>query len=262
METTSTGGSRGQDRPASGGDRVWVVSPHNLVSQAVVTALATTGAPAEFHPWESLFGDLRRPAPTPEVRLVLVVLEGAERPRQIDEIGHLVARGGVRVAVVTTVPEALWWGAILHGTAVDVVSMTTSVDQLAHVVRRLAAGESLMDPERRQALISDLFESLDKRRHLVSRLAELSRQQQRVLELLASGRRVAEVAEVMGIADATARSHVKTLRHKLGARTQLEAVAMLRQVREVGEHIGPEPPRPRGVPVLTNAVTASLGFSP
>ncbi len=82
----------------------------------------------------------------------------------------------------------------------------------------------------------------------MSLIATLSPRQQRVLELLASGRRVHEVAELLGVTDGTVRSHVKTLRNKIGARTQLEAVAMLRQVHEVGDSIAPAMIRPRQSP--------------
>ena len=83
-------------------------------------------------------------------------------------------------------------------------------------------------------------------------MQSLSPQQLKVLELLASGRRVAEVAELLGVADGTVRSHVKALRAKLGARTQLEAVAMLRQVYELLDR-AVVVPRPRGAPAEADA---------
>jgi FixJ family two-component response regulator len=68
-----------------------------------------------------------------------------------------------------------------------------------------------------------------------------------VLELLATGRQVAETAELLGVASGTVRSHVRSLRSKLGAKTQLEAVAMLRQVQEVVD-AADLVPRPRAAP--------------
>ncbi len=46
------------------GTVAWVVSPHDLVAQAVAEALRTTGAPAEFHAWEQL---LVPPTATPRL---------------------------------------------------------------------------------------------------------------------------------------------------------------------------------------------------
>ena len=97
------------------------------------------------------------------------------------------------------------------------VTVTTSVSQLADVVQRLTAGASSMDPEERAALRTSWAMDRDRRRHVRDQLESLSPQQRRVLELLASGRRVAEVGVEMGVAEGTVRSHVKALRAKLGA---------------------------------------------
>lgn len=237
-------------RPSRARATAWVVSPHDLVAQAVAEALLSCGAPVEFHAWEELVEGAPAPPGTSGTAHVLVIFDGVDRPEVVDAVSEFVATGQVRVAVVTSAPHALLWGSLLHGSAVDVVTLTTSVGQLAQMVERFVAGEALMDAERRRALRADWAAALDKRHHLVALVRGLSRQQLRVLELLASGRRVPEVAEVMGIADGTVRSHVKTLRSKLGARTQLEAVAMLRQVHEVGAATETDPatpvvPRPR-----------------
>lgn len=211
-------------------DPVWVVSPHLLVAQAVAAALRSAGTPAESHAWESAVrareadsGDPGRP------RHVVAILDGLDNLDLVDEVRCLVAGHRVRVAIVTTEDAAVWWGGLLDDDAVDVVTMTTSVSQLAAVVTCLTAGESAMDAEGRRALQASWSDAIERRRQLVSLIDTLSPQQRRVLELLASGRRVPEVGAVMGVTRGTVRSHVKALRAKLGARTQLEAVAMLHQ---------------------------------
>lgn len=222
----------------------WVVSPHLLVTQAVTAALRSVGSPVEFCAWESVVREARaRPDPSGP-RAVVAIFDGLDNPVVVEEIARLLAVADVRVAVVTTAPSAFWWGGLLADPAVDVVTMATSVGQLSDVVDRVRAGESLMEPDERVALQAAWAEALDRRQDLAALIRTLSPQQLRVLELLASGRRVHEVAQLLGVADGTVRSHVKTLRNKIGARTQLEAVAMLRQVQEVGGaafHV----PRPR-----------------
>lgn len=212
---------------------VWVVSPHRLVAQAVVAALGPTGARVQFHAWEDVHDDLRTGVGGKGVRHLLAIFEGVEPRGAADAIRRFVSVGDVRVAIVTSPPEAAWWGGLLQSPAVDVVTVSTSLDQLADVVDRFVRDVPLMNQEDRDALVWAWAEALDKRRHLVGRVDALSHQQRKVLELLASGRRVHEVAELMGLADGTVRSHVKSLRAKLGARTQLEAVAMLQQVEEL-----------------------------
>ncbi len=211
-----------------------MVSPHRLVAQTVVAALASVGVAAEFHAWETLRECRPIGSADPAVRHVLTIFDGVAPPSTIEEISRLTARGGVRVAVVTSDPDALGWGALLQGTSVDVVTMTTSVAQLADVVRRFVAGDSLMEPERRAAQRSAWSEALDNRHELLISMRTLSPRQLRVLELLADGRRVAEVAELIGVSAGTVRSHVKTLRARLRAKTQLEAVAQLRRAQELG----------------------------
>ena len=234
---------QGWARPPAG-DAAWVVSPHLLVAQAVAAALVSAGAPVEMHAWDTLVADARAHASGPGDRHVVAIFEGLDNPAVVEVIGRLVALGDVRVVVVTSEPEAMWWGGLLESPAVEVVTVATSVAQLADVVGHFLAGEHLMDPERRLALRSAWQEALDKRRHLISLMRTLSPQQLRVLELLATGRQVAETAEVLGVASGTVRSHVRSLRSKLGAKTQLEAVAMLRQVYEVVE-AADLVPRPR-----------------
>jgi DNA-binding NarL/FixJ family response regulator len=229
-----------------GGDVAWVVSPHLLVAQAVAAALVSTGAPVEMHAWDTLVADARAAAGAGE-RHVVAIFEGLDNHGAVDVIGRLVALGDVRVVVVTSGPEAIWWGGLLDSSAVEVVTVATSVAQLTEVVERFLAGDDLMEPERRLALRSAWQEALDKRRHLISLMRTLSPQQLRVLELLATGRQVAETAELLGVASGTVRSHVRSLRSKLGAKTQLEAVAMLRQVQEVVE-AADLVPRPRAAP--------------
>lgn len=56
--------------------------------------------------------------------------------------------------------------------------------------------------------------------------AILSRRQQEVLELLASGIPAREIAARLGLAEATVRNHIRAILRKLGCHSQLEAVAV------------------------------------
>ncbi len=63
-------------------------------------------------------------------------------------------------------------------------------------------------------------------RKLAALVGTLSPRERLVLELLALGRRVPEIGRALELSESTVRSHVKSLRSKLGAETQLAAVAM------------------------------------
>jgi DNA-binding NarL/FixJ family response regulator len=231
-------------RESDGGITAWVVSPHLLVAQAVTAALRAAGVDVELRAWETLVEDVTAERDSGATRHVIALFDGLDSEEAVAEIGRLVSLGGVRVVVVTSTPGAVGWGGALEHPAVEVVTMATSITQLADVVERFASGEPLMEPEARADLRAAWSQAVDRRQRLVTMLGTLSPQQLRVLELLASGRRVWEVAELLRVTDGTVRSHVKTLRAKLGAKSQLEAVAMLRQVYEVGQDADIVP-RPR-----------------
>lgn len=208
-----------------------VVSPHLLVAQAVAAALTSVGTRATARAWESAVRDRGADDADPgQTRHLVAILEGVEDSEVVEQVTRLVQDADVRVVVVTSDEGAVQWGGLLESDAVDVVTLTTSVVQLAEVVERLTTGTSSMDPEGRLELQASWARRLARRQQLAAAMATLSPQQGRVLELLASGHRVSEVGEIMGVAQGTVRSHVKALRAKLGARNQLEAVVMWHQL--------------------------------
>jgi DNA-binding NarL/FixJ family response regulator len=226
----------------------WIVSPHLLVAQAVAAALASARRDVEVHAWETVAQEARASRDAGGTTYVVAIFDGEDSFTVVEEVSRLVEAGDVRVAVVAPGSTAVWWGGLLEGSAVDVVTSTTSISQLLEVVDRLLSGSTLMDPDRRLAVRAAWVQALDSRRQLIALMRTLSPQQMRVLELLASGHRVAAVADAMGVTVGTVRSHVKALRAKLGARTQLEAVAMLRRVYEAGDPADDLVPRPRAAP--------------
>lgn len=242
---------------------VRVVSPHLLVAQAVAAALRSVGSPATASSWESAVRDggvgPGGEGSHDEPQDLVVVVDGLDHTDVVvDDVARLVRGGPTHVVVVTSGEAAIWWGGLVADARVDVAT-TTSVAQLAQVIEEIRAGGSAPDAAGRSALAESWARALDRRRHVTSLVASLSPQQQRVLELLASGRRVPEVGIEMGVTRSTVRSHVKALRAKLGVRSQLEAVAMLHEARGpgigpgVGPGIGPGTgatvvPRPRAGP--------------
>ncbi|MBC2931400.1 helix-turn-helix transcriptional regulator [Nocardioides sp. zg-1228] len=209
---------------------VWVLSPHLLVAQAITAALGSVGVPARTRRWESVDGEATSDDSEELGPAVFVaVVDGLDNPEVVAHVEALARRRAGRVVVVTSAEASVRWGGLLADDTVDVVTVSTSVTQLADVVRRLVAGDSAMDPDRRAVLRAAYAHDLDRRRQARAQLETLSPQQRRVLELLASGRRVAEVGVEMGVAEGTVRSHVKALRAKLGVSTQLKAVATFHQ---------------------------------
>lgn len=213
--------------------RVGVVSPHLLVAQAVAAALRSVGTPAEAMAWETPLAASSSPGVvTPRFRRLVVITDGLDNEPVMAHVRRYLAVGGVRVLVVTSTEGAVRWGRLLESEQLDVLTQTTAVAQLAEAVDRLETGQPVMDPERRAALRTAWALTVDRQQRLEALMATLSPQQRRVLELLATGRRVSEVGAELGVSSGTVRSHVKSLRAKLGAPTQLKAVAMYHQAHE------------------------------
>ena len=250
MEHAASGTDERAVHEWGGRATTWVVSPHLLVAQAVTAALRSVGAQVELHPWDAVVRDARSRSEPGIVQHVVALFDGfedADDPDVVEEVGRLIALGGVRVVAVTSHPSASWWGGLVTSGAVDVITMTNSVAELADVVDRFAAGQALMRAGERDALRAAWALDRDRKREAWALIGTLSPQQLRVLELLATGRQVREVAGLLRISDGTVRSHVKALRVKLGARTQLAAVAMLNEANAVsgGPRIVPRPRRER-----------------
>lgn len=232
----------------SGAGGVCVVSPHLLVAQAVAAALESVGTAADARQWDDLVPrGARATAPEAMPDLLVVVTNGLDNSAVVGVVEDLLVTTDVRVLVITSEEGAVRWGGVLDREALDVMTSATSVAELARAAATLAAGGTVMDPDQRRALRAAWAKSVDRRRELEIRLASLSPQQLRVLELLASGRRVSEVGAELGVSSGTVRSHVKSLRARLGVRTQLKAVAIYQQVHGRGVPVGPAPavPRPR-----------------
>ena len=224
---------------------VWVLSPHLLVAQAVAAALRSVGVPAETRTWESMVDESGSSVPlSTRPAVVVAIVDGVDNSTIVGHVEAFAQPGDVRVVIVSSSEASIHWGGLLSNDAIDVVTVTTSVTQLAEVVDRLTAGISSMDPDERAGLRTSWALDRDRRRHVRDQLESLSPQQRRVLELLASGRRVAEVGVEMGVAEGTVRSHVKALRAKLGASSQLKAVAMFHQAYDTSGG-GGLVPRPR-----------------
>jgi DNA-binding NarL/FixJ family response regulator len=154
-------------------------------------------------------------------------IDGIEATRRI------VADGlAARVLVLTTFQHDEYvWGALRAG-ASGFLLKRASPERLIDAVRTVAAGDALLDP----AVTGELI------RHFVAaaprsigdadsarRLAELTERETQVLRLVAEGRSNAELAGQLVIAESTAKTHVKRILAKIGARDRAQAVVIAYQ---------------------------------
>ncbi|WP_059006450.1 response regulator [Streptomyces specialis] len=166
----------------------------------------------------------------PDVVLMDVRMPGIDG---IEATRRIVAAGlPTKVLVLTTFQHDEYvWGA-LRGGASGFLLKRASPERLVDAVRTVAAGETLLDP----AVTRDLVE------HFVlgaggrepgpaatgerQRLAGLTQRETQVLCLVAQGLSNEEIADLLVIAESTAKTHVKRILAKIGARDRAQAVVL------------------------------------
>ena len=113
--------------------------------------------------------------------------------------------------------EALF-SAILAGASGYVLKQIRGSD-LVSAVRRVAAGESLLDP----ALTRQVMERLRGENVEDERLARLTTQERNILELIADGKTNRQIADELFLAEKTVKNYVSNLLSKMGFARRTEA---------------------------------------
>ncbi|MEX2505040.1 MAG: response regulator transcription factor [Egicoccus sp.] len=124
--------------------------------------------------------------------------------------------------------EALF-DAIMAGAAGYLLKDVRGPD-LLDAIRRVAAGDSLLDP----SVTGKVLERLRRGDDEDPRLTSLSEQERRILSLIAEGLTNRQIAERMHLAEKTVKNYVSNLLAKLGMQRRTEAAVFYTQV-ERGE---------------------------
>lgn len=194
--------------------RVLLADDHPLIRAGLRAALsaepdillvgeATTGAEAQC-----LSEDLR-----PDVLLLDLSMPGAPATATI---AYLRAhRPQLRVVMLTAHAEVAWVRALIERGAVGYVLKDDAMESTVRAIRIVAAGGTWFSPT---ILPKLLLPTENPTREA------LTPREQEILELVAVGRRNAEIAREMGIAARTVEFHIGGLLAKLGARSRTEAL--------------------------------------
>lgn len=155
-------------------------------------------------------------------------LDGIEATRRIT-----AESDSVRVLVLTTFRHDVYvWGALRAG-ASGFLLKRTQPERLIEAIRTIHNGEALVDAAVTRDLIDHFVlggaaerEGNPTERAAIALLTERERQ---VLRLVASGHSNAELAATLFIAESTAKTHVKRILTKIGARDRTQAVVVAYQ---------------------------------
>jgi DNA-binding NarL/FixJ family response regulator len=152
-----------------------------------------------------------------------IVVMDIQMPRE----DGLVATARVRevapnalVAVLTAHASPEWVGRAAQAGASEIVPKNGSLQEMLDVLGGLQRGQLVVAPSAFTVTSAPPMPDLP----------ELSQREVDVLRLLADGMVVKELAPALGITLNTARGYVKSVRQKLGATSQLEAVLKAREL--------------------------------
>jgi two-component system, NarL family, response regulator DevR len=120
--------------------------------------------------------------------------------------------------------------AIMAGASGYILKEIRTNDLVASV-RKVAAGESLLDP----AMTKRVMDRLQAGPVLDKRIASLSDQERRILDLIALGKTNRQIAEEMYLAEKTVKNYVSNLLSKLGMSRRTEAAVFAVKTAQEGD---------------------------
>ena len=152
-------------------------------------------------------------------------IDGIEATRRITEVHE-----ATRVLVLTTFRHDDYvWGALRAG-ASGFLLKRASPEALIEAVRTIASGEALLDAAVTRDLIDHFVigggEGSTSNPEDRSKIALLTRRESEVLRFIALGASNGEIADHLVIAESTAKTHVKRILVKIGARDRAQAVVI------------------------------------
>ena len=151
------------------------------------------------------------------------VMDGLEATRRTIALDRAE---GIRVLVLTTFDlDEYVYEALRAGASGFLLKDTPPADLLA-AIRVVAAGDALLAPSVTRRLIAEFARRPEPSAVTPAALAALTDREREVLALVARGLSNAEIAELLVVSGATAKTHVSRVLAKLGARDRAQLVML------------------------------------
>jgi two-component system, NarL family, response regulator DevR len=205
--------------------RVFLLDDHEVVRRGVADLLDAEPDIEVVGEAESAATAARRiPALRPDVAILDARLadgNGIDVCRQIRSQDP-----SIKALILTSYDdEDALFAAIMAGAAGYVLKQIRGTD-LVDAVRRVAAGQSLLDP----AVTASVLERVREGVHEPSELAGLTEQEKRILECIADGLTNRQIGERLFLAEKTVKNYVSVLLAKLGYERRTQAAVFASRV--------------------------------
>lgn len=213
---------------------VFLMDDHEVVREGVRALLESTG---EIEVVGEAGNAAEALARIPAVRPDVAVLDVRVPDGNGIEVCREVRNDGQTNCLILTSysdDEALF-ESIMAGASGYVLKQVRG-SELISAVKRVAAGESLLDP----AITGRVLQRLREPGPVDHRLASLTGQERRILHLIADGMTNRQIAGEMFLAEKTVKNYVSNLLAKLGMQRRTEAAVFATKLELAGQTIDPD----------------------
>ncbi|NNF53906.1 MAG: response regulator transcription factor [Acidimicrobiales bacterium] len=206
---------------------VLLVDDHEILTMGMAAYLRSDGFAVETLNPSCPDDVLSHPVVT-QGGVVISDLQMPAIPDVFELIATLTARR-VRVVALTGSTDALTTGRALRAGAVLLVQKSEPLDGLAQLLQAVAEGRPVRTGER-EVRLSDLRHLERTERETFAVFELLTNRETAILFHLMAGRSASAIADQDYVSLATVRAQIRAILAKLGANSQLEAVAMANRV--------------------------------
>jgi DNA-binding NarL/FixJ family response regulator len=205
--------------------RVFLLEDHEVMRQGLRMVLSA-------EPDIEVVGDagtvasalVRLPAVRPQVAILDVRLPDGDGISACREIRSMLPDVACLMFTAYQDDQALL-GAVMAGAA-GYVLKGTPVREVVEAVRVVATGKSILDAGAAQRIIAQLRGATPGSSQSDDRVASLTAQEKRVLDLIGEGLTNRQIAERMSLAEKTAKNYVSSLLMKLGLQRRSQAAVV------------------------------------
>ena len=224
------------DRPQSSGNvvkwstmiiRVFLLDDHEIVRTGLRSLLESTEDIEVVGEAGTVAEALSRiPALRPDVAILDVRLPDGSGVEVCRDIRDRMPATACVILTSYADDEALF-ASIMAGSSGYILKQVGG-NSLIDDVRRVAAGESLLDPALADRVLRRLREGPEED----PLLASLTQQERRILDLIAEGKTNRQIAEAMFLAEKTIKNYVSNLLTKLGMQRRTQAASFATRIHE------------------------------